>query len=82
MTNRDTPGLLVVVNLNRPALIEIRTRSGLSKTALAELAGIDRTLVHRLENGERRATPAVLRKLADALQCPLMALLGPAEAVA
>ena len=67
------------VNLNRAALIEIRERSGLSKTELAQRAGVDRTLVHRLENGERRATPTVMRKLADALACPLMAIMGPEE---
>lgn len=67
------------MNLNRDALIVIRQRSGLSKTALAERAGVDRTLVHRIENGERNATVAVIRKLADALDCPLMALIGPAD---
>lgn len=67
------------MNLNRAALVVIRERSGLSKTALAERAGVDRTLVHRIENGERNATPTVIRKLADALDCPLMALIGPAE---
>lgn len=66
------------MDLNREALKVIRERSGLSKTALAERAGVDRTLVHRIENGERNATPAVIRKFADALQCPLMALIGPA----
>lgn len=65
------------MKLNREALIVIRERSGLSKTALAERAGVDRTLVHRLENGERNATPDVLKKLAAALDCPLMALIGP-----
>lgn len=70
------------VILNRAALTEIRQRSGLSKAALANLAGVDRTLIHRLENGERSATPSVMRKLADALQCPLVALMGPAEEVA
>lgn len=68
--------------LNRAALTEIRQRSGLSKPALAQLAGVDRTLIHRLENGERAATPAVMQKLADALQCPLVALMGPREDVA
>ena len=67
------------MNLNREALIVIRQRSGLSKTALAERAGVDRTLIHRIENGERNASVAVIRKLADALKCPLMALLGPAD---
>ena len=49
---------------------------------LATRAGVDRTLVHRLENGERNATPAVLKKLADALGCPLMALIGPDDEAA
>lgn len=71
------------MNLNRDALVTIRERSGLSKSELARRAGVDRTLVHRLENGERPATPAVMRKLATALDCPLMALIGPsAEAAA
>ena len=65
------------MNLNRAALVVIRERSGLSKTGLAERAGVDRTLIHRIENGERNATPTVIRKLADALECPLMALIGP-----
>lgn len=70
------------MNLNRAALTAIRERSGLSKTGLADKAGVDRTLVHRLENGERRGTPTVMRKLADALDCPLMALMGPESEVA
>lgn len=67
------------MNLNRDALRTIRERSGFTKASLATAAGVDRSLVHRLENGERSATPTVLRKLADALQCPLHALIGPAE---
>lgn len=68
------------MKLNRESLTTIRERSGLSKTALAELAGVDRTLIHRLENGERNASPTIIRRLADALDCPLMALIGPADA--
>lgn len=67
------------MNLNRTALVTIRERSGLSKSDLATRAGVDRTLIHRLENGERNASPSVIRKLADALDCPLMAILGPNE---
>lgn len=70
------------MNLNRDALTVIRERSGHSKSSLAKKAGVDRTLVHRLENGERAATPTVMRKLADALDCPLHALMGPAEEAA
>lgn len=65
------------MTLNRAALVALRERSGMSKAELAERAGIDRTLVTRLENGERRATPAVMRKLAEALQVSQVALMGP-----
>ena len=70
------------MKLNRDALTVIRERSGLSKTDLADRVGIDRTLVHRLENGERNGTPVVIRKLADALNCPLMALISEGEVAA
>lgn len=46
----------------------------MSKAELAELAGVDRTLITRLENGERPATAAVLVKLAKALNCSQVAL--------
>lgn len=65
------------MNLNKEALVVIRERSGMSKTDLANKVGVDRTLIHRLENGERRASVSVIRRLADALDCPLMALIGP-----
>lgn len=70
----------VTMKLNRHSLTAIRERSGLSKADLADAAGVDRTLIHRLENGERNASPVVIRKLADALNCPLLALIGPDEA--
>lgn len=70
------------MKLNREALTVIRERSGMSKTELADRAGIDRTLVHRLENGERNCTPAVMKKLADALACSTVALMGPSDEAA
>ena len=69
------------MNLNRDALIEIRQRSGYTKAALAEAAHISPATLTRLENGERHPSPTVLRQLAEALQCPLHALLGPDEEV-
>lgn len=63
-------------------MIVIRERTGHSKASLADAAGVDRTLITRIENGERKATPAVMRKLADALDCPLHALMGPEIEVA
>jgi len=68
------------MNLNRDALIALRERTGLSKQELADRAGVDRTLITRLENGERRATPAVMKKLAIALDVSLLAISGPGEA--
>jgi len=79
LTTVDNSFTVANVKLNKEALTVIRERSGLSKTELADRAGIDRTLVHRLENGERNCTPTVMRKLADALACPLFALMGPTE---
>ena len=51
-----------------------REMAGLNQTQLAERAGLSRTLVVEIEGGTRNATPANLRKLAEALNCPLVAL--------
>lgn len=65
--------------LNRHTLELVRTRSGMSKAELADRAGVDRTLITRIENGERTATPAVIVKLAAALDCSQVALCETAE---
>lgn len=65
------------MKLNRSALATIRERTGYSQAQLAARAGVDRTLVYRLEQGTRNASPTVIRKLADGLGCPLHALMGP-----
>jgi len=62
------------VKLNRETLALVRERSGMSKAELADRAGVDRTLITRIENGERQATPAVIAKLAGALRCSQVAL--------
>lgn len=62
------------MKLNIEALKVIRERSGVTKAELADRAGIDRTLVTRLENGERAGTPAVIAKLAAALQVSQLAI--------
>jgi transcriptional regulator with XRE-family HTH domain len=67
------------MRLNRVALATIRERTGYSQGELARLAGVDRTLVYRLEQGTRNASPTVIRKLADGLNCPLGALIGDDE---
>ena len=62
------------MKLNPEALRVIRERTGLSKAELGDRAGIDRTLVTRLENGERHGTPAVIVKLARALDVSQLAI--------
>lgn len=63
------------MKLNRDALIAIRERTGMSKSELGKLAGIDRTLVHRVENGERHATDEVIVKIARGLKIPVTAII-------
>lgn len=70
------------MNLNRHTLQLVRERTGLTKAQLATRAGIDRTLITRLENGERTATPRVIVALAKALDCPQVALCDKPEDVA
>lgn len=67
------------MKLNPEALRVIRERTGLTKSELATAAGVDRTLVTRLENGERKATPSVIAKLAAALQCSQTAICSIVE---
>ncbi len=68
------------MQLNGGALRVIRERSGHTKASLAKAAGVHPTLITRLENGERNGTAPVMRALADALDCPLHALMGPERA--
>jgi len=51
-----------------------REKAGLTQTQLAERAEIARTLLVEIEAGTRNATPANLIKLAEALNCPVVAL--------
>jgi transcriptional regulator with XRE-family HTH domain len=49
------------------ALRRALTRSPASRRALAEEAGIDHSLLARILAGQRRASPALLRRIAQAL---------------
>lgn len=51
-----------------------REMAGLTKTALAERIGKSLSLVSEIESGTRNATPEVLRLIADALNCPIVAI--------
>ncbi|CAM3686784.1 helix-turn-helix domain-containing protein [Micrococcus flavus] len=45
-----------------------RERRGLSQQALADAVGLDRTMVNRIEGGQRKVTALELAAIADALQ--------------
>jgi transcriptional regulator with XRE-family HTH domain len=51
-----------------------RKKAGVTKRALAEKIGISEQLMSEIESGWRNATPANLAKIAEALNCPLVAL--------
>lgn len=65
------------MRINHQALRIIRERSGYSQTEAAVLAGIDRPNYAHLEAGRRKGTPAQVLSIANALQIPMTALLGP-----
>lgn len=64
-----------LVQINPAALKAIRERSGLTRTALAELAGIKQSHVSNLEAGRRNASPDVTVALARALKVDVAAIL-------
>jgi transcriptional regulator with XRE-family HTH domain len=59
-------------------LKRLRTEKGLSQAKLAALADIDPSTVNQIERGAREASPATLRKLAQALDVSLAGLLEDA----
>lgn len=59
-----------------PGLLRRRLLAALTQEQLAELAGVQRPTVSRLEAGGE-ARPPTVRKLADALQCQPVELMEP-----
>lgn len=68
------------MRINGAALREIRKRSGLSIAKLSEASGVDRSVISRIERGERRGTPRQHVELAQALGCTLVAIGAPEAA--
>ncbi len=56
------------------AVTYAREQAGLTKTELARRCGVVVSLISEIESGTRNATPAMLNKLAAALNCPRVAL--------
>jgi transcriptional regulator with XRE-family HTH domain len=55
------------MRINRHSLKAIREGRGFTISGLSQASGVDRTVVTRLESGERRGTPTQIRALAIAL---------------
>lgn len=51
-----------------------RRKAGLSQSALARELGVAKSLVSEIETGTRNATPAMILKLAEVLNCPVVVL--------
>lgn len=56
------------------AVIYAREKAGLTQDQLAERCGISQQLVSKIETGTRNATPRVLARIAEALNCPVVVL--------
>ncbi|WP_081410927.1 helix-turn-helix domain-containing protein [Desulfotruncus alcoholivorax] len=60
-------------------LKQLRNKNNLTQKELARLAGIDPSTLCRLEQGSRKPTPRMVKKLARALEHPLAELTARAE---
>lgn len=56
------------------AVTYAREQAGLTKTQLAAACRVSLSLISEIEAGTRNATPAMLAKLATALNCPRVIL--------
>jgi transcriptional regulator with XRE-family HTH domain len=56
------------------AVLYARRSAGLTQQELADRCGVSRPLITEIELGTRNATPAMLNKLAAALNCPRVVL--------
>jgi transcriptional regulator with XRE-family HTH domain len=56
------------------AVTYAREQAGLTKTHLAVACGVSPSLITEIEAGTRNATPAMIRKPAEALNCPRVVL--------
>lgn len=62
---------------NGAAIRAIREPLGIRQQELAELAGISRSHMNKIEQDVEQPSPATARKLADALGVPLAAITYP-----
>ncbi len=72
----EIPDVLAAVG---PRLKRLRTRRGVTLTALAAETGISKSTLSRLESGQRKPSLELLLPLAEAHQVPLDELVGAPE---
>lgn len=70
----DKVNRIVGANVTR-----LRLRRGLTRVALAEMAGMDDSYLGKLERGKRGTSPGRYARLARALGVPLASLFKPAR---
>ena len=56
------------------AVTYARVQAGMTKTELAQACRVSLSLISEIESGTRNATPAMIIKLANALNCPRVVL--------
>lgn len=62
------------LNHEPAAVTYAREQAGLTKTQLAAACQVSVSLISEIEAGTRNATPAMIIKLAEALNCPRVIL--------
>ena len=72
-------GLMVI---NHHALKALRERSGYTIRGLAEASGVSKSTISAAEQGERNPSPSAIKKLAEALAVPTVALLKHLDEIA
>jgi len=60
---------------HEPVAVEYaRRKAGLTKTDVARELGVSLSLISQIESGVRNATPAMIQKLAQVFNCPVVVL--------
>src|SRR4051794_41630092 len=72
-------GIAATLDLVGPRLRQIRTQRGLTLTVAATHAGISKSTLSRLENGQRRPSLELLLPLAQVYRVPIDDLVGAPE---